>query len=95
MPTYTYVCDTCEVATNEFFPIEQRPQTITCISCGKTSEYRISAPMVFKAAYLDGTKRFADLKEAAKLNKESAHSKPDRQKEIAKEIRKLGVGVEK
>lgn len=95
MANYNYRCSDCDIETIEFFRFEDRPATIICGVCGGKSEYRIATPMVFKAAYLDGTKRFSDLKEAAKLNKESAHSKPERQKEIAKEIKKLGVGVEK
>ena len=48
---------------------------------------------MLKEAFPDGIKRrgFSDLKEVAKLEKESALAKPDKKKEIAAEIRKLGA----
>lgn len=96
MPNFCYRCDGCEVETVEFYKFEERPVSISCTSCGASSYYQIATPMILKASYPDGTKRFQDMKEAAKLNKESAGAAgQETKKEIAREIRKLGVGVSK
>lgn len=67
-----------------------------CPECSEPAgERAISAPHSTKASYVDGTKRFTDLKEAAKLNKQKAVSKGETKKELAREIKKLGARLEK
>lgn len=64
-----------------------------CKECGKVAGKKtISTPMVMKAAYPDGKKRFSDMKEAAKLKriKGEQRSTEDR-KRISDEIKKLKV----
>lgn len=95
MPNYEYTCLDCGSVTIESHRWESRPETITC-ACGGNGEYRVAMPnVVGKASYLDGTKRFQDLKEANKLTREAANSRPEQKKEIAQEIRKMGVRLEK
>jgi len=80
-----------------FFKLAERPEQITvdeCPECLRTHviyTYRISAPGLMQAAYPDGTRRFSDMREAAKLQREAAHSSTERKKEIAAEIRKMGI----
>lgn len=98
MPTYTYVCTNCAHVTDARFSLkEERPEIIKCEACYQESAaYTLSAPMVTRASYLDGTNRFRDMKEASKLNVEAAKSSSqDTKKEISKEIRKMGVTLTK
>ena len=96
MPTYSYQCDTCGSTTEEFHKYSERPDTITC-ACGGTAQHTITAVgLMVKEAYLDGTRRkgWSDMREASKLNKEKASARDDKsRKEIANQIRKLGVKI--
>lgn len=69
-----------------------------CPDCGTMSGSRtISAPMVLQASYPDGYRRgggYQELKEIAKLKKESADMKNSRRGEINKEITKLGGKID-
>lgn len=64
--------------------------------CGQKAEYQFPAPMIMSASYPDGVRKFTDMKEAAKLNREAVDSKSkETKKEIAAEIKKMGVRVSK
>jgi hypothetical protein len=99
MPTYMFCCEDseCEIVQELFFTIASRPDSVECIACGKSAKHKIAAPMVMRASYPDGVKRrgFADLKEAAKLNKQAAGLRSDQRGEIQKEIRKMKVDISK
>lgn len=96
MPNYGFLCEDCGTVTEEFHKISGRPDGIVC-ACGGIAHHQISTPaIVGKASFLDGQRRkgWSDLKEASKLNVEAAGTKKqDTKKEIAKEIKKLGVKV--
>lgn len=65
-----------------------------CPICEEEAFYRqLKMPSNTKASFVDGTKRkgWSDIKEAAKLKREAAVSRGDKRKEIAAEIRKMGV----
>lgn len=69
-----------------------------CPECEEPAgERAISSPNSTKASFVDGHRRkgWDKLKEAASLNKQRAVAREDTKKELTKEIRKLGVGVEK
>lgn len=97
MPNYDFTCQDCKHPFRENVQYTKRDEPLACPECGSTNSYRhFPTPAVTKASYPDGTtNRFATLKEASKLNKEAASAKPDRKKEIAKEIRKMGVKLTK
>lgn len=99
-PTYDYACTECHALFDvhiRYVDRDDYEKVGGCPDCGSIKlERQFPAPMVLKASYPDGTKRFTDMKEAAKLNREAANSmKQDTKKEIAREIRKLGVRVNK
>jgi hypothetical protein len=73
-----------------------RPEVIDC-ACGEKAHYRIAAPnLMLKEAFLDGTRRFDKVREASALNKEMTKEKDSSgKKQIANEIRKLGVKLRK
>lgn len=99
---YEWQCSECEVVVEIQRPIAEcntpPDREVACL-CEQSQWKRVfSMPMVVgKASYLDGQKRpgWQDLKEAAKLEKEAANSRQDKKKEIAAEIRKLGVRTSK
>lgn len=98
MPSYDYKCTTCEQKFIEVVKYDQREDKQLCPDCGtSTGVYCISAPNITRASYVDGTKRkgFSEMKEAAKLNREAAHSGTEKRREIEKEIRRMGVKVSK
>lgn len=96
MPNYSYSCTECASITEEFFKYSERPDTVQCV-CGGVANHTITAVgLMVKEAYLDGTKRkgWSDMKEASKLNKEIGKAKGDAEKkQIANQIRKLGVQI--
>ncbi len=95
MPNYDFLCRECGTIMIENHKWESRPDGIIC-ACGGIADYTIAMPNINgKASYLDGTKRFANMKEAAKLNVEAAGARNETKKEIAKEIKRMGVGVSK
>lgn len=96
MPNFEFKCQECESVTTEFFKIADRPEVITC-DCGGTAKFQLSAPNIMGTALPDGTKRkgWAEMREASKINKQMANEKPENRKEMAKEIRKLGVKFDK
>lgn len=94
-PNYDYACETCDSVTIENFRIAERPDSITC-ACGGTAKFRIAAPNLMQASFPDGTRRkgWSELREASKLNKAMAvEKKADRKREMAAEIRKMGVKI--
>lgn len=96
-PSYEYHCTECAQTTIEIHPISNRPSTIKCKACGEMkAEYRMSAPTVLKASFLDGQRKLTDLKETNKLNaqKREARSSEER-KRIAQEIKKIGIQTTK
>ena len=97
MPNYSYLCGTCESITIHNAPYETRPTEVVC-ACGGEAKYTIDSPMVMRASYPDGTKRkgFAELREANKLTKEKYQTRnKETAAEITREIKKMGVKVEK
>jgi len=46
-PTYTYYCQNCKAETEEMFSIKNKPDTLTCIHCGKTAHSVISTGSSF------------------------------------------------
>lgn len=99
MPNYSYICLECNSETVESFPSAERPDHIQCGQCGRegAAEYRISAPNITRASYIDGTRRFDDFREARKLQEEKWRSSDKgHRKAIEKEIReKIKVDIEK
>lgn len=98
MPNYDYLCYECEKIHIILVPYEDRDSSeILCPECGIPGlERRMIMPNITKASYPDGTtNRFQNFREAVALQKEAADSKSDRKKEIAKEIKKLGVTIAK
>lgn len=94
MPSYTYLCIECDHTSYKSSSYSERPINIECEECGGRAEYTIDTPMVLRASYHDGKRRFTDLKEAAKLHREAAVSKPETAKAIKQEIRRMGVKIE-
>ena len=93
MPNYEFQCFECELLTVEFRKYEDRDVVGACDVCGGAPRrvYR-TAPAGMFTALPDGTKRnegYQRLKEVAKLEKESANTRPERRTEINKEITKL------
>lgn len=97
MPNYEFFCEDCSCVTTGNFLYADRPETVPCTFCEKPARYMMSKPTVMHVALPDGTRRrgWADMKEAAKLNKEAAVARGETKRDIKKEIRKLGIGVEK
>lgn len=96
MPSYDFYCTHCGNEDIMVVAYERRDDLYSCSECGEDLTRRFPTPMIAKASHPDGTtKRFRDLKEAAKLEKEAANSKPDRKAEITREIKKLGVTTRK
>lgn len=75
--------------------------TVRCLcnmlSHKKSEWQRVYTPaMITKASYPDGVRKFTELREASKLQRESnASSDKKRKKEIAAEIKKMGVRLGK
>lgn len=98
MPNYDYVCGNCEHREELIVPYSERlSREIPCEICGHRLEWQFPAPTVMRASYVDGTKRkgWEDMRQANKLVKEAAVSKPETAREIRKEIAKRKVKVEK
>lgn len=36
-PTYSYYCQSCKTTTEEMFSMKNKPDSLTCIHCGKTA----------------------------------------------------------
>lgn len=87
------LCSSCSHAWHDIVEREIQQGPHECPECGNVAgEKQISAPMVLRASYPDGNRRFSDMKEAAKLKRERAVTrKEDDRKRIASEIRSLGV----
>lgn len=95
---YQWKCQKCEVQVDIVRPIADSsvPPDVDIKCTCETPEWKrvYSVPMMTKASYLDGTRRFTAVKEAQALNREAISSKSNEtKKEIAAEIRKLGVRV--
>lgn len=91
-PTYEYLCDDCSCVTEAQYKHEERPKTIYCKYCGEPAYYMMSAPMIMRASFPDGTKRpgFAELKEAAKIEQKAAVERnPETVKQMKKEADNL------
>lgn len=99
MPTYEWTCDDCEHRWDLLVPYDRRDDAYPCPDCGTcNTTRRFPAPAVMGVALPDGTKRkgFAEMREAINLTKEKAVARTDAQrKELAGEIRKLGIRTEK
>lgn len=94
MPTYIYHCSKCDHEEDVFYKLsEVRPDMQSCEVCGQISNYKIAAPMVLKASYLDGqrSRSWKDVREASKLNLAAARTDNLQEKaELNKEVGKLG-----
>lgn len=101
MPTYCYWCGKCEHITDAHYKLtEERPDFHPCEVCEGEAEYRLAAPMVLKASFLDGQRKnkgdWKDLREASKLNLAAASANTDSERsEISKESKKLGFNLKK
>lgn len=99
MATYTYHCSACEHITDVFYKLtEHRPDIQSCEACHEIAHYKIAAPMVLKASYLDGqrSKSWKDVREASKLNLAAAGTDNLKEKaEINKEVKKIGYNFTK
>lgn len=103
---YVWRCTGCDLETEVERPMSQctvqpGPEAI-CDCTGEETEglptwQRVFTPaMITKASYPDGVRKFTELREAHKLEKESRRSQnKETKKEIAAEIRKLGVRIKK
>lgn len=93
-----FKCPDCNETWDDIVGTDEKDNKFKCPYCLSDNASRtFSAPNFTRASYVDGVKRagFQEFKEAAKLNKESAVSGNDKKKEIAREIRKMGVRVSK
>jgi putative FmdB family regulatory protein len=104
MPNYDYHCAACDTVQTILVPYEKRDDPgVPCPGCGaygpgnECLERLMVMPNTTRASYVDGHRRkgWDDLREANKLAREKAVAKGESRKEIAREIRKLGVRVEK
>lgn len=96
MPNYDFYCESCDTMVILNVSFEQRDEPNNCADCGSFLRRQFPAPAVTRASYPDGvTNRFKDFKEASKLNKEAAVAKDSTKKEIQKEIRKMGIRIQK
>lgn len=94
-PMYDFTCEKCENDWMDNIRFEKRFDQI-CPFCGEKAIWKFPAPSNTRASYVDGTRRFDNVREAAALNKEAITSRSkEKKKEIAAEIRKLGVRVNK
>jgi hypothetical protein len=93
MPNYDILCTDCGLVTVEFRKYEDRDAETICAFCdGKQQRVYRTAPNGMFTALPDGSRRdegYQRLKEAAKLEKEAANTRPERRKEINQEMNKL------
>lgn len=96
MPNYDYYCEPCHEDRILQVKYEQRDM-VDCPVCCEPMKRQVSMPMNLRASYPDGMRRkgWQDLKEASKLNVDAAGARAKEKAEIKKEIRKIGVEVEK
>lgn len=100
MPNYSWQCRDCEVSVEIHRPMAQSDippgAEFECL-CPRHKAIQwqrvYEMPGTTKESFLDGHKRkgWSELKEAAKLQREAAVSSRDKRKEIAQEIRRMGV----
>jgi hypothetical protein len=99
MPRYFSIdiaCTSCDHEWHELIDVKDKDGEFPCIRCSGVGKRTMSAPNVMRNSYRDGTNRFKDAKEAAKLNKAAASAQSsETKKEIAKEIKKLGYKFDK
>lgn len=98
---YVWKCKNCDTQVDVMRPMAEckRPPESDDETCKcETPEWvRIFTPaMITNASYPDGVRKFTELREAHKLEKEARRSQnKETKKEIAAEIRKMGVRVKK
>lgn len=92
------LCGDCAHQWNDLIERELVDATHQCPDCGKQAGKRtMSMPNVTRASYPDGHRRgggYQEMKEVAKLQKESMNMDYKKRGDINKEIRKLGGKVE-
>lgn len=95
-PNYDYQCDACGLVEIHFVKYDDRDTPgIPCTACHTNGLKRLlTMPSHTKASFVDGQRKFTDMREANKLVQEAAVSKPGTAREIRKEIKKMGVKVE-
>lgn len=93
---YLWRCTGCNFHVDVERPVAkctEAPDADTKCSCEVPTWQRVyQAPMQMTASYPDGVRRFTEMREVAKLQREAAVSRDGRKAEIAREIRKIRGG---
>ena len=85
-----FLCKSCQHRTWETIPRDDAfSYTPECPQCSAQMIKVPSAPRVMRASYPDGTNRFADFKEAAKLESAMYDLPESERAGIKKEIKKI------
>lgn len=99
---YVWKCKHCEVeveVTRSMAECKEPPgrEGEDSCPCLLKEFVRVYTPaMITKASYPDGVRKFTELREAHKLERESKASRSsETKKEIAAEIKKMGVRIKK
>lgn len=96
-PTYEYQCRACDHLHEDNVKYADRDAPRSCPKCGMPDVFRhFPTPMVTRASYPDGVRKFTNFREASRLNREAAGTgDQQKKKEIQKEINKMGVEISK
>ena len=93
MPNYCYQCTDCGSQHDEMRDYEDRDNPATCDQCGSLAERVYTAPNITRASFVDGKRRFTDIKTANQLKKQksAARGRGDRveEKKLNQEIKKV------
>jgi|TARA_R110002124_G_scaffold287083_2_gene470191 putative FmdB family regulatory protein len=46
MPTYNYLCNTCDHLQEEFRFVSERTDDASCVKCGSVSKQTVSTPII-------------------------------------------------
>lgn len=95
---YLWKCTTCDVHVEITRPVADctvPPDADSACLCTVPEWKRVfEPPMQMRESYPDGMRRFNGVREASQLNREAvASNSQETKREIAAEIRKLGVRV--
>lgn len=84
-----WACEACNVEWEDLVPRAKRDSQV-CPQCGGPSERQVGAPLVLKASFLDGTRRFDRLRAQDVLDRAASEAQTgDDRKRIAVERTKL------
>lgn len=96
MPTYTYLCVSCDAAFEEMRSIAERDNMPECTHCDTNAHVTrpMEAPVVMFNAMVDGQRlksdsSFKSILDVSKLEVKKANLAPDKRTEIQKEINSL------